>query len=62
MYRQYENPHELEDRLKELEKEYTKAVGENADEDRLIALSEDIAELKDRINCAWQDDEYDSES
>lgn len=62
MYRQYENPHELKDRLKELEKEYTKAVGENADEDRLIALSEDIAELKDRINCAWQDDEYDSES
>ena len=61
MYRQYENPGVLEKRLKELEAEYQKAVEENADEDRLMGLSEDIAELKDRINHAWQDDEYDSE-
>lgn len=62
MYRQYENPGALEERLKELEQEYRKAVENGADEDRLISLSEDIAELKDRINHAWQDDEYDSEN
>ncbi len=62
MYRQYENPGALEERLKELELEYSKAVENGADEDRLISLSEDIAELKDRINHAWQDDEYDSEN
>ena len=60
MYRQYENPYELENQLDKLKKEYEKAVKENADEDTLINLAENIAELKDRINFAWQDDEYDS--
>lgn len=62
MYRQYENPGALEERIKELELEYCKAVESGVDEDGLMSLSEDIAELKDRINCAWQDDEYDSEN
>ena len=61
MYRQYENPYELENQLDELKKEYEKAVKENADEDILINLAENIAELKERINFAWQDDEYDME-
>lgn len=57
MYRQYENPYKLEQQLKELQKEYQTAVEENADEETLINLSIDIAELKERINFAWQDDE-----
>ena len=59
MYRQYEKPHKLEKRLEELKEEYRTAVEENADEDRLTSLAYDIAELEERINFAWQDDEYD---
>ncbi len=59
MYRQYENPYKLEKQLEKLKKEYSKAIEENADEETLINLSCNIAELKDRINFAWQDDEED---
>ena len=61
MYRQYENPFELETQLAELKEQYCKAVEENADENLLINLAIDIAELEERINFAWQDDEYESE-
>ena len=57
MYRQYENPWSLEDQLKELQAR----IANTTDEDELIALSEQEAELRDRINFAWQDDEYDSD-
>lgn len=57
MYRQYENPYALEERLKELKEEYRIAIAENADEERLIDIACDIAELEERINFAWQDDE-----
>ena len=52
MYRQYENPYELEKELAELEAELKKNP---TDED--LAFS--VYELKERINFAWQDDEYD---
>ena len=58
MYRQYENPYKLEKELEELKEEYSAAIEENADEDILIDLSIAISELKERINFAWQDDEY----
>ena len=58
MYRQYENPNVLEKQLEELKKEYNMAVKNNADEDTLINLHMDIEELEERINFAWQDDEY----
>lgn len=61
MYRQYENPWKLETQLAELKEQYCKAVEENADENLLINLAIDIAELEERINFAWQDDEYESE-
>lgn len=57
MYRQYENPFKLEDQLKELQAQYAAET----DEDVLIDLAQEIEELKDRINFAWQDDEYDSD-
>ena len=59
MYRQYENPYKLENQLEELEAEYQKAINENADDETIMYLAESIAELKDRINFAWQDDEED---
>ena len=59
-YRQYENPYKLEEQLKRL-KEERNTLNYNDDfyEDRYISLSEDIAELEERINFAWQDDEFD---
>lgn len=66
MYRAYENPRILEDELNELKKEYNdiytvaKAKGFLAVEwDILSDMAQDIAELEERINFAWQDDEYD---
>lgn len=60
MYRQYENPYEIEEALEEAKAELVKAwaVG---DEDAVISLSETVHELEERLNFAWQDDEYDSE-
>lgn len=59
MYRQYENPYELENRLEKLKKELHKAYAMGVDTEDLIDLHMEIADLKDRINFAWQDDEYD---
>lgn len=61
MYRSYENPYNLEQQLKELEAEYNSIPFNSDNEDRLISLGESIAELKERINFAWQDDEEEME-
>lgn len=55
MYRAYENPYLLEEKLAELMEEYSNATDEN----EKISLAESIADLKERINFAWQDDEED---
>ena len=60
MYRQYENPYQLNKYLCELEAEYDTCLENDEDFETLIDLAEDIATLKERINFAWQDDEYDS--
>ena len=60
MYRQYENPYELNKYLCELEAEFDARFENGEDLEALIDLAEDIATLKERINFAWQDDEYDS--
>lgn len=52
MYRTYENPYTLESLLKDAKKR----LAENP-EDEDLAFA--VAELKDRINFAWQDDEAD---
>lgn len=57
MYRQYENPHTLEEKLKEV----NERIANCTDESELEYLYEEQAELKDRVNFAWQDDEYDCE-
>jgi hypothetical protein len=61
MYRSYENPYELELQLKELKQQYYDAKVSNADDDILIDLSIEISSLEERINFAWQDDEYENE-
>lgn len=60
MYRRYENPYDLEKQLEAVQFEYDMMVTEGADIETLISVQEEIYELKERINFAWQDDEYDS--
>ena len=60
MYRQYEDPWKLEDRLDAARERLEIAKQEDPDnDDRIIDLLEEIEELKERINFAWQDQEYD---
>ena len=54
MYRQYEDPWELEDRLAEAKKR----LAENPDDDNLAF---DVHELEERVNFAWQDQEAEVE-
>lgn len=49
MYRSYEDPHKLEDMLAEAEQRLSEDPM-NAD------LAEEVAELRDRVNFAWQDE------
>ena len=54
IYRQYEDPYKLEKRLAEL-KELRKQNPNDED------LAIEIHELEERINFAWQDDEYETD-
>ena len=62
MYRQYENPRELENRLDEMKRAYetelAQCESENERFDIIEYYAQAIAELEDRVNFAWQDEEY----
>lgn len=58
MYRQYEDPYQIEHQIESLEISMQEAIDMD-DEDLQISIAEELAELKDRLNFAWQDDEYD---
>lgn len=55
MFRNYEDPWMLEDQIKALQVR----IDETTDEDELMWLYEELAELKDRARFAWDDQEYD---
>lgn len=63
MFRQYEDPYALEERLEKAEAklEELKALATEDDtyDDAYIDAYIEVQELKDRINFAWQDIEYD---
>lgn len=59
MYRQYEDPYALEQKLTELKNKLQEAYALGADVYELQDLELEIAELSDRVNFAWQDDEFD---
>ena len=60
MYRPYENPWKLEDRLEEAQKRLEQAKEEDPENiDRIIDLVNEVESLKERVNFAWQDQEYD---
>lgn len=60
MYRQYEDPWALEERLKQAKERLEQAKQEDPDnDDRIIDLVLEVHELEERVNFAWQDQEYD---
>ena len=58
MYRDYEDPGYLNELVKEAKERYELAKEAGEDEDELFRLYEDIRELEDRLNFAYQDAEY----
>lgn len=54
IYRQYEDPYKLEQKLAELKEQRT-----HNPEDEDLAI--EIHELEERVNFAWQDDEAECE-
>ena len=58
MYRQHENSCKLEEEFKKLKEEYQNAVNEGADEDILISLHDNIEDMRERLNFAYQDEAY----
>lgn len=59
MYRAYEDPFKLEDMLAEAEARLEEAY-RSGDDIAIEWAAQDVHELKERVNFAWQDDEYDS--
>lgn len=57
MYRQYNNPYELEKELKQAKTRLARLQAENADEDSILSAYEDAQILEEKVNFAWQDDE-----
>ena len=57
MYRQYEDPYTLKKRLAEAKE---KLANCDSDYEREY-FAQVVADLKDRVNFAWQDDEYECE-
>lgn len=55
MYRQYEKPNTLKEALVNLKREYKLALENNADDEILISLHDNIEDLKESLNFAYQD-------
>lgn len=59
MYRQYEDPRALTKQYEREKAEYDRLSALGAlTEDEQFSMHEDLAELKERINFAWQDEEF----
>lgn len=62
MYRQYEDPRKLENRLAEVKREFEERLASCQSEDERYDIIENysqwIAELEERVNFAWQDEEF----
>lgn len=60
MYRHYEDPWKLEDRLENAKKRLEQAKQEDPENiDLIIDLVNEVESLRERVNIAWQDQEYD---
>lgn len=55
MYRQYEDPANIKKLLTEAKARLNAAI--DAGQDDIIDLHEDVVDLEERLNFAWQDEE-----
>lgn len=55
MYRQYEDPAKIQKLLDEAKTRLNAAI--DAGQDDIIDLHEEVADLEERLNFAWQDEE-----
>ena len=60
MYRQYEDPYKLERMLEEARESLNESCGDDGEYDVDLLLW--VQELEDRVNYAWQDNEYDCDN
>ena len=61
MYRHYEDPRGLTKEYERKKAEYDRLLALDAmSEDEMISRHEDLAELEERINFAWQDEEFEA--
>lgn len=66
MFRRYEDPHKVQEMLDRARQELEDAKREveiSGEEcyDRMIDLYQEVSELEERLNFAWQDDEYEEQ-
>lgn len=61
MYRQYENPYKVQKQLEAAERELSDARARGEDPENLIDLYLEVESLRERVNFAWQDDEFEME-
>lgn len=61
MYRQYENPYKVQKQLETAERELSDARARGEDPENLIDLYLEVESLRERVNFAWQDDEFEME-
>lgn len=60
MYRQYEDPYKVEQMLEEARERLAESCGDDGEYDVDLMLW--VQELEDRVNYAWQDNEYDCDN
>ena len=58
MFRSYEDPWKLEDELAAARARLEEAM-QGDDDDAIMWATLEVQELEERVNFAWQDDEYD---
>lgn len=61
MYRVYDNPYKMEERLREAERRLSDLRMGRADLETLIDAEQEVNEMRERVNFAWQDWEVDQE-
>lgn len=61
MIRRYEDPRKVQELLNEAERRLSDAQARGDEIENVIDLHNEVEELRERLNFAWQDDEFDAD-
>lgn len=61
MYRRYEDPYKLQKQYDELQNRVRQMIQDGAEPEDLVNEYDEMEDLRQRINFAWQDDEAEVE-